>query len=118
MSLRDIWQFAPPAEVCDFETAEQIEIRLKYAGYIERQSREIDKLRRAEEAPIPETLDYETVPGLPRETRDRLKQVRPVNFGQAQRISGVRAADIAVLHIYVEKLRRARAAERTELAAN
>lgn len=118
VSLRDIWQFAPPAEPCDFETAEQIEIRLKYAGYLDRQTREIDKIRRAEDAPIPDTLDYEAVPGLPRETRDRLKQVRPVNFGQAQRISGVRAADIAVLHIYVEKLRRVRAAERQESPAN
>lgn len=111
MTLQDLWAFSPPAEACDFETAEQIEIRLKYSGYIERQTREIDKIRRAEEASIPDTLDYEAVPGLPRETRDRLKQVRPVNFGQAQRISGVRAADIAVLHIYVEKMRRARRSE-------
>lgn len=111
IGLRDVWAFSPPPEACDFEAMEQIEIRLKYAGYLERQTREIEKIRRAEDAPIPGTIDYETIPGLPRETRDRLQQVRPVNFGQARRISGVRAADIAVLHIFVEKLRRARAQE-------
>lgn len=118
MALRDVWQFAPPEEACDFETAEQIEIRVKYSGYLERQQREIEKIRRAEEAPIPESIDYEAIPGLPRETRDRLQQVRPVNFGQAQRISGVRAADIAVLHIYVEKLRRVRVMETTRPEQN
>jgi len=111
VGLRDVWAVSPPPEGYDFETAEQIEIRLKYSGYLERQNREIEKIRRAEDAPIPASIDYETIPGLPRETRDRLQQVRPVNFGQAQRISGVRAADIAVLHIYVEKLRRTRVSD-------
>ena len=54
--------------------------------------------------PIPVELDYDAIPGLPRESKDRLKEVRPVNFGQASRVSGVRPADIAVLHIYVAKL--------------
>ena len=118
ITLRDIWEFSPAPQSCDFETTEQIEIRLKYSGYIDRQVREIEKIQRAEHAPIPETLDYEAIPGLPRETRDRLQQVRPVNFGQAGRISGVRAADIAILHIYVEKLRRTRLADTPDPASN
>lgn len=91
----------------DFEASEQIEIRAKYAGYLDRQRKDIEKFRKAESKRIPESFDYEAVPGLPRESKDRLKAIRPVNFGQASRISGVRAADISVLHIYVEKHNRA-----------
>jgi tRNA uridine 5-carboxymethylaminomethyl modification enzyme len=90
-----------------FEAREQVEIRAKYAGYLDRQRKDIEKFRRAEGKRIPEDFDYEAVPGLPRESKDRLKAIRPVNFGQASRISGVRAADISVLHIYVEKHNRA-----------
>lgn len=103
VSLRDIEKLVPPSETLDLETAEQIEIRVKYEGYIERQERDIARFIKAERRRIPEEFDYEAIPGLPRESKDRLNQVRPVNFGQASRVSGVRAADIAVLHIYVEK---------------
>lgn len=106
ITLRDVWRFSPPPESCDFETAEQIEIRVKYEGYFARQDKDIEKFRKAERIPLPENLDYDAIPGLPRESRQRLKEIRPVNFGQAARISGIRASDIAVLHIYIEKLRR------------
>jgi len=109
LSIGDVWQFAPPPEPLEFEAAEQIEIRVKYAGYIDRQEREIERFRQAESKAIPDGFDYESIPGIPRECKDRLNAIRPVNFGQASRISGVRAADIAVLHIYVEKHLRARA---------
>jgi len=106
ITLRDIWDLCPPPAPCEFEIAEQVEIRLKYSGYIERQDREIEKQRKAESRHIPENFDYETIPGLPRESKDRLKAVRPANLGQASRISGVRASDITVLHIYIEKHQR------------
>jgi tRNA uridine 5-carboxymethylaminomethyl modification enzyme len=106
VSLRDVWMFSPPAETMDFESAEQVEIRVKYQGYFDRQARTVDRFRKAEEVPIPADLDYDLVPGLPRESRQRLKEVRPVNFGQAGRVPGVRASDIAILHIYAEKRRR------------
>jgi tRNA uridine 5-carboxymethylaminomethyl modification enzyme len=106
VSLRDVWMFSPPAEAMDFESAEQVEIRVKYQGYFDRQARTVDRFRKAEEVPIPADLDYDLVPGLPRESRQRLKEVRPVNFGQAGRVPGVRASDIAILHIYAEKRRR------------
>jgi len=103
-------------EVCDlagisldlpFEVAEQVEIRAKYQGYIERQEKQIERFRKIEGLRIPDTLDYASVRGLASECRQLLERVKPLNFGQAARISGMRPADIAVLHVHVEKLRRA-----------
>jgi len=106
MTLEALYQVCPPPTPLDFEAKEQVEIRAKYQGYMDRQQRDIDRFKKAEHCVIPDTLDYEAIPGIPRECKDRLKEIRPVSFGQASRISGVRAADIAVLHIYVEKHKR------------
>ena len=106
VTLDDLWPFVPPPSPVDPLAAEQVEIHLKYKGYLERQDRSVHKFRKAEDWPIPDSLDYDTVPGLATETRQRLKAIRPVNFGQAARVPGVRAADVAVLHVYVERLRR------------
>ena len=81
---------------------EQAEIRLKYDGYIKRQLREVEEFTRMEERRLPEGIDYDDVPGLRIEAREKLKKIRPVSFGQAGRISGVSPADISVLMIYVE----------------
>jgi tRNA uridine 5-carboxymethylaminomethyl modification enzyme len=105
LRIEDVWRFAPPPEPLSFEESEQVEIRAKYEGYILKQEREVERFESAEERTIPADIDYQAVHGLPKESRDRLNQVRPVNFGQAARISGVRPADIAVLHIYLEKNR-------------
>ena len=107
MTLEALYDLCAPPSPLDFETKEQVEIRVKYQGYIDRSLRDIERFKKAEHLRIPETFDYEAIPGIPRECKDRLKEIRPVNFGQASRISGVRAADIAVLHIYVEKHKRA-----------
>jgi len=109
LNIQDIWELVPPPVPIDFETAEQTEIAVKYHGYIERQERDIERFRSAEKLPIPDDIDYFAISGIPCECKERLDRVRPVNFGQAARISGVRPADIAVLHIYVEKLLRSRA---------
>lgn len=106
MSLDALYELCAPATPLDFEAREQVEIRAKYQGYIDRSLRDIERFRKAEHVRIPEAFDYEAIPGIPRECKDRLNEIRPVNFGQASRISGVRAADIAVLHIYVEKFKR------------
>jgi len=111
MTLEALYRLCAPPAPLDFEAREQVEIRTKYQGYIDRSLRDIERFKKAEHVAIPESLDYEAIPGIPRECKDRLKEIRPVNFGQASRISGVRAADIAVLHIYAEKHRRARHAE-------
>jgi tRNA uridine 5-carboxymethylaminomethyl modification enzyme len=106
VAITDLWKIAPPPEPLDFEAAEQIEIRVKYEGYIARQDRDIERFRKAERLQIPAGFDFNSIPGLPRETRQRLSEVRPLNFGQATRVPGVRAADIAVLHIHIAKMTR------------
>jgi tRNA uridine 5-carboxymethylaminomethyl modification enzyme len=108
LTIADVWRLAPPPVAPGFEVGEQVEIQVKYHGYIERQERDIARFRGIEMLRIPEAIDYFAIPGLPRECKERLDHIRPVNFGQAARISGVKPADIAVLHVYVEKLVRSR----------
>ena len=115
IAIDDLWRMSPPPEPLDFETGEQVEIRVKYKGYLDRQAQTVEQFRKAERVHLPEDLDWDAVPGLPLESRQRLKQVRPVSFGQAGRIPGVRASDIAVLHIYIEKQRRLREADAGEV---
>lgn len=106
LTIHDVWELAPPPAPLTFEEAEQVEIALKYEGYIERQERDVARFRAAESQPLPPDLDYFTVRGMPRESQERLNQIRPVNFGQAARVPGVRASDIALLHIHLEKFAR------------
>ena len=106
MTLATLWRYCPPPTSHGYEEREQIEIRVKYEGYLEREAKTIERFKKAEDIRIPETLDYDSIPGLPRESRQRLNEIKPMNFGQATRIPGVRSADIAVLHIYLSKLHR------------
>lgn len=82
---------------------EQVETELKYEGYIKRQMAQIAEMRRLEVRLIPDNIDYDNVTGLRIEATEKLKKVRPVNIGQASRISGVSPADISVLLIYLGK---------------
>ena len=82
---------------------EQVEIQLKYAGYIARQERQVEEFRRAESRKLPEHIDYDAIPALKVEAREKLSRIRPVSIGQASRISGVSPADIAVLLVYLEQ---------------
>ncbi|NOY86697.1 MAG: tRNA uridine-5-carboxymethylaminomethyl(34) synthesis enzyme MnmG [Deltaproteobacteria bacterium] len=82
--------------------AQQIEIQVKYAGYIHRQEAIVEKVRRLEAMAIPQDLDYETLVALSREVRDRLKAVLPHNLGQASRIPGVTPAAVSALMMYIE----------------
>ena len=81
----------------------EVEICVKYAGYIRRQEREIAEFRRMEDRRIPPDIDYEAVQGLRTEARQKLAHIRPESFGRAGRISGVSPADITALMIWVEK---------------
>lgn len=82
---------------------EQIEIAVKYAGYIERQEQEIGKFKSMEDKQIPEWLDYETVPSLRKEARTKLKEIRPRTVGQASRISGVSPADVSIVMVWMKR---------------
>ncbi len=85
--------------------AEQVEIGIKYEGYIERQKRQVENFEKMENRRIPDSIDYDDVESLRLEARYRLKTIRPSSVGQAARLSGVSPADIAVLLVYLEKNR-------------
>lgn len=87
-----------------FEVFEQVEISVKYEGYIKRQEQQIKEMRRIECKEIPENLDYSKLKGLRLEAVEKLSKIRPQNLGQASRISGVNPADIAALNIILETL--------------
>ncbi len=83
------------------EIREQVEIEVKYKGYIYRQQIQIEKFKKMEDYKIPQGIDYSKIPELRKESRQKLSQVRPISLGQASRISGVSPADISILMIYV-----------------
>jgi tRNA uridine 5-carboxymethylaminomethyl modification enzyme len=85
------------------QVALQMEVTAKYAGYIERQSQEVERQSRSEAARVPEDLDYGVIPGLSTEVRQRLTEVRPRTLGQAARIPGVTPAAISILLVYLKK---------------
>ena len=88
------------------EVQEQVNINIKYEGYISRQKKQVEQFRKMENKKIPEDIDYDKVKSLRIEAVQKLKQYRPVSVGQASRISGVSPADISVLLVYMEQLRR------------
>jgi len=95
-------------ERLESQVALQVEVRAKYAGYIERQQAEIDRQRRHEKTRLPEAIDYAAVPGLSNEARQRLAEFRPLTVGQASRLPGITAATVSILLVHLKK--RARAA--------
>lgn len=83
------------------EVIEQIDISIKYEGYISRQKRQVEQFKKLEKKKIPEDIDYDKVKSLRIEAVQKLKEYRPVSIGQASRISGVSPADISVLLVYL-----------------
>jgi tRNA uridine 5-carboxymethylaminomethyl modification enzyme len=96
------------------EVVQQVQIAIKYAGYIERQQYEVEKFKSLEEKRIPPAFDYSLVPSLRREARQKLSKIRPATLGQASRISGVSPADISILMVWLK--RPARTTEETDSA--
>ncbi len=90
----------------DFETAYQVETEIKYAGYIERQKRQIEQFDKFERIKIPEDIDYFSIKQLLSESKHKLDKIRPVNLAQASRIGGVTPADISILAVILEARRR------------
>ena len=93
---------------------EQVEISLKYEGYIRRQLRQAEEFARMEDRALPTDMDYSDIPGVRLEARQKLAKIRPANFGQASRISGVSPADIAALMVFLETKKQREAASRPE----
>lgn len=104
VTYSDIKPFDKDAPDYDDEVFQQVEIMLKYEGYIKRQNAQIQEIHRLESKLIPEDIDYSQIIGLRKEAIEKLSKIRPVNVGQASRISGVSPADISVLLIYLSRL--------------
>ena len=103
VSYADIAPFDPGRQALPAGVTQEVEIQLKYAGYLARQEKQLQEFKKEEERLLPENLDYETIAGLRLEARQKLAEIRPVSIGQAGRISGVSPADVAVLLIYLEQ---------------
>lgn len=108
-SLKEIDEDMP---ALDRETAEEVEIKIKYEGYIKKQLQQAEQFKKLENKKIPQEIDYTSIKGISLEARQKLGEVRPANLGQASRISGVSPADVSVLMVYLEQMRRSRGGEK------
>ena len=103
LTYEDLKPFDPDRPALPPEVAREAEISLKYAGYIDRQLRQVEEMKRLEGYPLPADLDYMSIHGLRMEARQKLQEIRPTSLGQASRVSGVSPADVAVLMVYLKK---------------
>ena len=103
LSYKDIINLANKDSNISEEIIEQVEIEIKYEGYIKKSLQQVNKMKKMEEKKIPFNLDYDKVPSIAIEAREKLKKVNPITIGQASRISGVNPADISILLVYLEQ---------------
>ncbi|MHA6252981.1 tRNA uridine-5-carboxymethylaminomethyl(34) synthesis enzyme MnmG [Oceanobacillus sp. CAU 1775] len=94
----------------DDEIREQIDIQVKYEGYIKKANEQVERMTKMEDKKVPEDIDYDQISGLASEAKEKLKKIRPLSVGQASRISGVNPADVSILLVYVEQGKIARVA--------
>lgn len=102
LSYSGLAPFDPQRPALSPDIQEAVEIQVKYAGYIKRQLKQVEQFQKEEGHLLPEDIDYDAITGLRLEARQKLGKIRPLNIGQASRISGVSPADIAVLMVYLE----------------
>ena len=105
VSYDDLRPFDPGAPALNKAVREQVEITVKYEGYIRRQQRQVEEFEQLEKHALPDDMDYSDIQGLRLEAREKLSAVRPLNLGQASRISGVSPADIGALMIWLQSRR-------------
>ena len=96
----------PDGTRLDKRIEEQVEIEIKYEGYIQKQQKRVEQMRKMEKKLLPDDIKYDKITGLRLEAREKLQRIKPLNVGQASRISGVSPSDIAVLLVYLEQERR------------
>lgn len=111
LTYRFVDQVSPSPEGLDEEMKEQVEIQIKYAGYIEKQLQHVEKLQKMEKKKIPDDINYNEIHGLAMEARQKLTKIAPISIGQASRISGVTPADISILLVHLEHYNRVTAAK-------
>ena len=103
LSYENTREIDPERPELTADIIEQVNINIKYDGYISRQMKQVEQFKKIENKKIPEEIDYEAIGNLRMEARQKLKKFRPVSVGQASRIGGVSPADISVLLIYLEQ---------------
>jgi len=103
VEYHDLAPFDPDRPILPLDVTEQVQIQMKYAGYLARQEKQVEDFKKEESHLLPQNLDYNAITGLRLEARQKLSDIRPMNVGQAGRISGVSPADIAVLLIWLEQ---------------
>ena len=103
MKYADIHELIPAEVELPREVIEQVEIQIKYEGYIAKSLQQVERLKKLEDKKIPENIDYLAINGIATEARQKLDQVRPLSIAQASRISGVNPADISILLVYIEQ---------------
>ncbi|QSX07575.1 tRNA uridine-5-carboxymethylaminomethyl(34) synthesis enzyme MnmG [Alkalibacter rhizosphaerae] len=106
MGYFELEKFDPDRPKLPINVIEQVEIQIKYEGYIKKQWSQVEQFKKLERRKIPENLDYEKISGLRTEARQKLSKIRPISVGHASRISGVSPADISVLLVHMENFRR------------
>lgn len=104
ISFQDLIVFDEACATTESEVAEQIEIQIKYEGYIQRQEEEISRLAKLESMKLPSNIDYKSIQGLTKEVREKLTGIRPISLGQASRISGITPAAISILMVHLKRL--------------
>jgi tRNA uridine 5-carboxymethylaminomethyl modification enzyme len=95
--------FDPELKDVDEQVALEVETRIKYEGYIQRQERQVEKLKKMEALTLPQDMNYQMVHGLTREVKEKLSKVRPVSLGQASRISGVTPAALMAIQVFLKR---------------
>ncbi|ARF14296.1 tRNA uridine-5-carboxymethylaminomethyl(34) synthesis enzyme MnmG [Sporosarcina ureae] len=103
MKYSELRKVVPPLEEINEEVAEQVEIFIKYEGYIEKSMQQVARMKKMENKRIPENIDYDAISGIAKEAKANLKEVQPLSIAQASRISGVNPADISILLVYIEQ---------------
>lgn len=103
MTYQHIEAIVPSEKELDFDIKEQVEIQVKYEGYIEKSLQQVERLKKMENKKIPDNIDYDAISGIATEAKQKMKQVRPLSIAQASRISGVNPADISILLVYLEQ---------------
>ena len=105
LSYKSVMYLADDFTTLPKDIIEQVEIEVKYEGYIKKSLQQVEKLKKMNAMKIPNDLDYDEVPSLAIEAREKLKKVLPLTIGQASRISGVNPADISILLVFLEQRR-------------